>query len=171
MEVSFAVAIFSLFAVGSIYALNLANRFANNSRYRTLALAAAQQRIDLVMTTPWSTVSQPAKVLRVDSGVAGTTGNTKITVDTADVQATTEETSLPLNNDSFNSQTGLGSAFTSYDVQVFDKRTTVIKKLTDSSGNTDKKSRLLRADVTVSYTYRGNPYSVSLSTLRTSDDF
>lgn len=177
LEVSFAVAIFALFAVGSIYALNLANRFANNSRYRTLAMAAAQQRLDLAMTTPWSTNTTPAAVLRVDSGVAGTTGNTKITVGTDSQgrpQATTEESSLPLNNDAFNAETGLGSAFTNYDVQVFDKRTTVITKLMDASGNDPAKganSRLLRINVTVSYTYRSKPYSVTLSSLRTADNF
>jgi prepilin-type N-terminal cleavage/methylation domain-containing protein len=173
LEVSFAVAIFSLFAVGSIYAMTQANRFASNSRYRTLALAACQQKIDQVMTAAWSTNpgSTPAQVLRVDSGAAQTVGNVTTTVDTTKFTATTTEKSLPLNNDAFNAETGLSSAFTNYDVQVIDQRTTVISKLADCTGNTGLTSRLLRADVTVSYTYRGKPVSVSISALRTADDF
>lgn len=173
IEVSFAVAVFSLFAVGSIYALTQANRFASNSRYRTLALAAAQQKIDQVMNAAWSTNqgSTPAQVIRVDSGAAQSTTNVTTVVNTANVQATTTETGLPLNNDAFNSQTGLGSAFTNSDVQVLDSRVTVITKQTDCTGNTGANSRLLRAAVTVSYTYRGKAVSVSVSTLRTADDF
>ena len=169
LEVSFAVAVFSLFAVSSIYAITQANRFASNSRYKTLALAAAQQKIDQVMTSSWSTLNTPPTVLRTDSGVTAVSSNT--VVNTADVQATTTETSLPLNNDTYNSATGLSSAFTNNDVQVLDQRVTVITKLTDCSGKTGKNSRLLRADVTVSYTYRGKSTSLSLSTLRISDDF
>ena len=181
LEVSFAIAVFSLFAVGSIYAFTQANRFASNSRYRTLALAAAQQKIDQIMATSWSMqVPQNtlAIILRTDGNVATdlandtTKHNMKVTANTTDTMTTIEETNLPLNNDSFNSTTaGLSSAFTNNDVQVFDKRTTTITKLTDSSLNTKDKSRLMRADVIVSYTYRGKLTSVSISTLRTADDF
>ncbi len=148
------MAVFSLFAVSSIYALTLANQFASTSRYETLALAAAQQRVDQVMTIPWSVVGTVPTVL-----TAGTT---------------TEQSPaivLPLNNDPFNSASGLSSAFTNLDTQVLDSRTTVITKLTDCSGNTGSSSRLLRADVTVAFTFRGKPHTVTLNTLRGTDDF
>lgn len=158
LEVSFAVAVFSLFAVGSIYALTQANRFASNSRYRTLALAACQQKIDQVMTAPWSMSPN-------------STTPPVLSVNPTTFTSTTTESALPLNNDAFNSATGLSSAFTNSDVQVLDSRVTVITKQTDCTGKSDLTSRLLRADVTVTYTYRGKQVTVSMSTLRTADDF
>lgn len=154
LEVSFAVALFSLFAVASIYSITQANRFASNARYETLALAAAQQKIDQIQTASWSVVGTTPTLL-----TAGTTTEQSPTV------------VLPLNNDPLNSQAGLSSAFTNLDTQVLDSRTTVITKLTDCSGNTGTTSRLLRVDVTVSYTYRGKTRAVTLSALRSSDDF
>ncbi len=154
LEVCFAVVAFAIFSAASIYSLSQLNRFASNARYRTLALAAAQQKIDQIMTTPWSVVGTVPTVL-----AAGTTTEAAPTV------------TLPLNSDPLNSATGLSSAFTNYDTQVLDTRTTVITKLTDCSGNTGSSSRLLRASVTVSYTYRGKSYSIVLTTLRGTDDF
>ncbi len=154
LEVCFAVAVFSLFAVTSVYAVTLANKFASISRYRTLALAAAQQKVDQVMTTPWTVLGTVPTVL-----TAGTSTEASPTI------------ILPLNGDPFNSASGLSSAFTNYDTQVLDSRTTVITKLTDCSGHTGASSRLLRAVVTVTYTYRGKQYTLSLSTMRSTDDF
>lgn len=154
IEVCFAVAVFGLFAVSSIYALSQANRFASNSRYRTLALAAAQQKIDQIMTTPWSVVGTVPPVL-----ASGTTTEAAPNI------------SLPLNGDPFNSESGLSSAFSNSDTQVLDSRTTQITKLTDASGNKGDASRLLYATVTVTYTYRGKQTKLSLSTVRSTDDF
>jgi len=154
LEVSFALAVFSLFAVSSIYALSQANRFASNSRYETLALAAAQQKIDQIMTTPWSVAGTVPAVL-----TSGTTTEASPAV------------TLPLNGDPFNSAIGLSSAYSNYDTQVLDSRTTVITKLTDCSGNTGSASRLLRATVTVTYTYRGKQTNLAISTVRGTDDF
>jgi len=148
------VSVFALFAVTSIYALSQANRFASNSRYRTLALAAAQQKIDQIMTTSWSVAGAVPAVL-----TPGTTTEQAPNI------------SLPLNGDPFNSETGLSSAFSNSDTQVLDSRTTVITKLTDCSGNTGSASRLLSATVTVTYTYRGLQTNLSLTTLRSTDDF
>jgi type II secretory pathway pseudopilin PulG len=154
LELCFAVATFSLFAVTSIYSLSQANRFASNSRYKTLAIAAAQQKIDQIMTTPWSVAGPVPAVL-----ASGTTVESAPSV------------TLPLNGDPLNSASGLSSAFTNYDTQVLDSRTTVITKLTDCSGNTGDKSRVLQATVTVSYTYRGKQTNLSLTTVRGTDDF
>lgn len=68
---------------------------------------------------------------------------------------------LPLNNDATNNQTGLRSAFTNLDTEVPAIRVTEI---------VDLPPRYLRATVTVTYQFRGRPYSISLTTLRTTDD-
>jgi prepilin-type N-terminal cleavage/methylation domain-containing protein len=154
LEVCFTIAIFSLFSAASIYSLSQINRFASNSRYRTLALSVAQQKIDQIMTTPWSVMGTVPTVL-----AAGSVTEAAPTI------------VLPLNSDPLNSASGLSSAFTNYDTQILDSRTTVITKLTDCSGNTGASSRLLRATVTVTYTYRGKQASIVLSTLRGTDDF
>lgn len=143
LEIAFAVAIFAAFAVLSVISFSQLNWFASSARYETLALAAAQQKMDQIMTTPWSVSGATPAVL-----TAGTT----------------TETNLPLNNDSFNTETGLSSAFTNYDTQVLDSRKTVI---TAVGGNT----RLLSVAVTVSYTYRGRSYSITQYGLRATDDF
>lgn len=144
LEVSFAIAIFSYFAVASILGLVQFNRFASVARYRTLALSAAQQRMDQVMTTSWSVLASVPAIL--------TTG-------------TTTETNLVLNSDPFNSEAALSSAYTTHDTQVsITSRTTAIATV---SGNT----RLRVATVTVNYTYCGRPYSLSLRGLRATDDF
>jgi type II secretory pathway pseudopilin PulG len=140
-EVVIAGAVLALFIVGSVSAMAQVNRWAAAARLRTLALAMVQQRIDAIMTTSWSVLSPTPTLL-----TAGTVTETK----------------LPLDNDAFNNETGLSSAFTNLDVQVIDTRTTVITSLT---------TRTLRAVVTVNYTYRGRPYSVSMTTLRATDDF
>jgi len=140
-EVVIAASILALFIVGSVSAMAQLNRWASSARLRTLALSLAQQKVDEVLTTPWS--------------VLGTTP-------TALTAGTVTETKLPLNNDPFNSATGLSSDFTSLDVQVIDTRTTTVTTIS---------ARVVRVVVTVTYTYRGRPYSVSMSTLRASDDF
>jgi type II secretory pathway pseudopilin PulG len=68
---------------------------------------------------------------------------------------------LPLNNDVTNNQSGLRSAFTNLDTEVPAIRVTEI---------VDLPPRYLRATVTVTYTYRSRPYSITLTTLRTTDD-
>jgi hypothetical protein len=99
----------------------------------------AQQRIDSIQTAPWQV------------------GVTRPTILTA---GTTTENNLPLNNDSFNSQTSLASPYSGLDVQVLDTRTTTITDLT---------ARTLRATVTVTFTYRNRPQTITLTTMRTTD--
>jgi len=136
----FAVGIMAVFVCGSLTALTQMNRYAAIARLRTLALAFAQQKIDLVMTTPWN--------------VAGT-------VPTILTAGTTTENSLPLDNDNYNSEAGLSSPFTSLDMNINATRTTVVSNVS---------ARVIQAVVTVSYTYRGRTYTVSLNTLRTTDN-
>lgn len=139
-EVVIAGAILALFVAGSVATMAQINRWASAARLRTLALALAQQKSDEVLTTPWQT-----RGVRPDVLTAGTH----------------TETALPLNNDNFNNATGLSSAFTALDTPVVATRTTQI---------TDVSTRLVRAVVTVNFTYRNRPYNMRLTTLRSIDD-
>lgn len=140
VEVAIAAGILAVFACSSLIAMTQINRYAANARLRTLALGFAQQKIDFLMTTPWSVSSTRPASLAV---------------------GTTTENNLPLDNDSFNSQAGLSSSFTNLDLQVNATRTTQI---------TDVNTRIFRAAVTVTYVYRGRTYSVSLTSLRATDN-
>lgn len=104
LELTIALAMFALFASGAVISMTQVNRHAAATRLRTLALGVAQQRIDEVLTTPWSSANRPAVLMpgtRTDNGI-------------------------PLNNDSTNSQAGLSSAFTNLDTQVNATRVTAI---------------------------------------------
>ena len=138
-EVIIAGALLAVLISGSVTALTQLNRWATAARLRTIAQAVAQQRIDLIETTPWQVVG------------------TRPTVLTA---GTTTENSVPLNNDDYNASTSLVSAYTSLDSQVLSTRTTVITNLTTTT---------LQATVTVTFTYRNRPFSISLNTLRSTD--
>lgn len=140
-EVCIAATVLALFVVGSVSAMAQVNRWAVSCRLRTLATALVEQRVDQILTTPWSVLATTPAIL-----TAGTITETKI----------------PLDNDPFNSETGLSSAFTNLDVQVIDTRTTVVTSLS---------SRMVKAVVTVTYTYRNHHYTVSMTTLRSTDDF
>ncbi len=138
-EVVIAGCLLAILISGSFIALTQINRWATSARLRTMALAMAQQRIDLIQTAPWQVgVPRPAVL------TAGTT----------------TENNLPLNNDAFNAATSLASPYTNLDVQVLETRTTQITDLT---------ARTLRATVTVTFTYRNRPHSISLTTLRATD--
>jgi type II secretory pathway pseudopilin PulG len=139
VETVFAASLLALFVCTSVMALTQINRWATAARLRTLALAVAQQKIDEVQTTPWQQ------------------GNVRPTVISS---GTTTDNSIPLNNDDFNNATGLSSAFTGLDTSVNAVRTTQI---------TDVTARVFRAVVTVTFSYRNRPYSLSLTTLRTLD--
>ena len=128
-----------VFAMTALVALVQANRFACASRLQALALAAAQQRVDEVLTAPWNVFTRPT-VLTPGSRT---------------------EANLTLNNDTLASASaGTLSPFSTLDVQVDATRVTQI---------TDLSSRQVRAAVTVTYTYRGRNYTVGLTTLRAID--
>lgn len=139
-EVVVAGTILAIFVAGAVATMVQVNRWATSARLRTLALALAQQKSDEVLTTSWQTRGTRPDVL---------TAGTKT------------EANLPLNNDNFNTATGLSSTFTSLDAQVNATRTTQITELSD---------RLVRAVVTVSFTFRNRPNSIRLTTLRSIDD-
>jgi Tfp pilus assembly protein PilV len=140
-EVIIAASVLALFIVGSVSAMAQINRWAAVARMRTMALAAAQQKIDQILMTSWSVL------------------NTTPTLLTA---GTTTENNLPLNYDTFNSESNLVSAFTTLDTAINLTRKTTITSIS---------SHQVSAVVTVSYSYRGKTYTVSMNTLRTTDDF
>ena len=139
VEVVFAGCLLAVLVSSSVVAMTQVNRWATGARLRTLALAIAQQRIDQAQTAPWQLSGTRPAIL---------------------VAAITTEMNLPLNNDAFNSATGLSSTFTALDTPVSAQRTTVAADVT---------TRLVRISVTVTYIYRNRPVSVSLNTLRSSD--
>ena len=139
VEVLIAGTLLAVLISGSVTAFTQLNRWATAARLRTIALAVAQQRIDLIETTPWQvTGTRPALL----------------------TATTTTENNVPLNNDDYNAASSLITPYTTLDSQVMSTRTTVITDLT---------ARTLRASVTVTFTYRNRPIVITLNTLRATD--
>lgn len=143
IEVVIAAGIFAIFAGVALAGMTQVNRMAAIARMRTAALAAAQQRIDEVLTAPWQSATSRAAVL-----TAGTR----------------TETNLPLNHDPISDLSGaqargLRSDFTNFDFRVNATRETVIADLS---------SRQVRAVVTVTYDFLGRRYTQRMVTLRAS---
>ena len=139
VEVLIAGTLLAVLISGSVTALTQLNRWATAARLRTIAMAVAQQRIDLIETTPWQLVGTRPALLTAGS---------------------VTENNVPLNNDDYNAATSLVSPYTTLDSQVMSTRTTVISDLT---------ARSLRATVTVTFTYRNRPFTITLNTLRATD--
>ena len=139
VEVLIAGTLLAVLISGSVTALTQLNRWATAARLRTIAMAVAQQRIDLIETTPWQVVGTRPALLTAGS---------------------VTENNVPLNNDDYNAATSLVSPYTTLDSQVMSTRTTVISDLT---------ARSLRATVTVTFTYRNRPFTITLNTLRATD--
>lgn len=140
LEAAVASAMLVLLVAAMAISLTQINRLANAARLKTLALAMAQQKVDEVLTTPWKVRNTRPTVL---------------------VNGIVTENALVLNDDAFNSQSGLSSAFTALDTPVTARRITQV---------TDLPPRSVRAVVTVNFDYRGRTYSTSLTTLRVTDD-
>lgn len=138
-EVLIAAGILAFFACSSLIALTQLNRYAAISRLRTLAMAFAQQKVDATMTIPWGIATAPPTLLNTGA---------------------VTENNLPLDNDAFNAQAGLGSSFSGLDLQTTATRVTTITSIT---------TRTRTVSVTVTYSYRGRTYNVSLTTLRATD--
>ena len=139
VEVLIAGTLLAVLISGSVTALTQLNRWATAARLRTIAMAVAQQRLDLIETTPWQVVGTRPALLTAGS---------------------VTENNVPLNNDDYNAATSLVSPYTTLDSQVMSTRTTVISDLT---------ARTLRATVTVTFTYRNRPFTITLNTLRATD--
>ncbi|MGB8356335.1 MAG: hypothetical protein WCD79_20720 [Chthoniobacteraceae bacterium] len=177
MEVAFAVALFGAFAVVSILAYSSFNRFASNARYESLALAVAQQKMDQIMTSPCS-INATNTALGPTLFLSGTTVQPTSSGSYASIVES--GTLMTLNYDKWNmtrtitsgslsnvALTGTLSGTTvagAEDTQVIDSRTTTFAPV---SGN----PRLLSVSVTLAYTYRSRQFTLSLSSIRASDNF
>jgi|GEM_PF-2226126 len=75
---------------------------------------------------------------------------------------TRTESNIVLNADSTNTQTSLKSLFTDLVKPVTGTRTTTVTSIS---------TRLVRADVTVTFTYANHTYTVAMTTMRTMDNF
>lgn len=151
VEVCLAALLLGYFATASVYAMIHFNKVASVARFKTIASVAAQQKMDEIMTVSWKTTGTVPAVLK--------TGTPE---------------SIPLNNDAFNSASGLGSIYTNNDVQITATRTTVItavKELDKVTGLQKTNPRLLSASVTVSYKYCNKDYAVTLYGVRATDNF
>ncbi len=176
MELTFATAIFSAFAVTSILSFTTFNRFASSARYETLALAVAQQKMDQIMTSPCT--PNATTTLGPVLSLSGTTVTPELQQRLYFRHGASPP--LALNNDKYNltrtitSGTTAGTPLTitlsgttsaaADDTQVIDSRVTTF---TPVSGNV----RLVKVTVTVTYTYRGTQNSISLSSMRATDSF
>jgi hypothetical protein len=156
-ECVFSGTVLAVFACVSLLVFTQMNGFAANARLRTLAMAAAQQQVDLIQTAPWNLGSEVPAVLTIDRPTAIPPA---VPPQRTMKPGTFTDENLPLDNDSFNTQAGLSSPYTNLDLQVTATRTT---KLTYPT------SRTVAAVVKVSYKFRGKDFSVTLSTLRASD--
>jgi prepilin-type N-terminal cleavage/methylation domain-containing protein len=139
VELMVAMAILVIFAATTFVALTQYNRFATASRLRIHALALAQQEIDEILTVQWRVSAARPAPL-----AAGTRN----------------EENLVINADALNTQTGLGSIFTPLVTPIRATRTVQI---------TNVSARTVAATVTVSFNFANRPYSVVLSTIRSSD--
>lgn len=147
VEVVIATALLVLFAVGAVAAMTQMNRYAASSKLQTLALAIAKQRTDQIAAAGWTVNGQGARppILAV--------------TDPANPPGTLDPNGgdpVVINDD----VTNVGSNAT-LDAPVNARRYTFIRNVN---------ARTLRAVVVVTYTYRGRPYRVQLTTLRCSDD-
>lgn len=140
VEILVALGIMVLFSATALASFTQFNRYAMASRLRAHALSLAQQRIDEVLTTQWRVNAARPTVLNA---------------------GTTTESTLVLNADEKNKQASLKSAFTDLVSPVTATRRTVI---------TNVSSRLVRAEVTVTFTYAKRTYTVALTTMRTTDN-
>src|SRR5438093_615456 len=111
-EVVIAGSILAIAILGALSIMSQVNRWACAARLRTLALTLAQQKIDEILTTPWS----------VNDASNGTTPAVLTVVS----PSTPQEKNLPLDNDNFNNATGLSSVFSSLDTPINGDRMTTI---------------------------------------------
>jgi len=139
VEIIVAMGVLVLFTGSALAALTQFNRYAASARLRGHALSLAQQRVDEILTTQWRANAAAPAVLTL---------------------GTRTETDLILNADIKNQASDLKSLFTDLVTPVKATRVTTI---------TSVSTRLVRADVTVTFTYVNRNYSISLRTMRTTD--
>src|SRR6478736_5469985 len=145
VDVMIALAVLLISVTTCLTAFIQMNRAAFAARLQTTAVALAQQKIDDILSAPWTVNGKPP-VLAPPTDA-----------DTARPGRTAREANLPLNNDASLTAAGLGSEFTSLDREVAATRDTTIE---------DVSAHQVRATVEVNYSCWGRAYRVALTTLR-----
>src|SRR5258708_961151 len=69
-ECVFSGTVLAVFACVSLIVFTQMNGFAANARLRTLAMAVAQQQVDLIQTAPWNLGSEVPAILTIDRPMA-----------------------------------------------------------------------------------------------------
>jgi len=180
MELMFAAALFSAFAVVSILAFTQMNRYASNARYESLALSVVRQKMDQIMTSPCyintGTNSSLGPILYLSGTTVSPSGAGSGTYAPIITGSSVGSGTLPLNNDKYNLTRTInsGSALTitlngtnvagSDDTQVLDGM-----KISFSSISTNP--REMTVTVSGSYNYRGEEQVITFSSLRATDNF
>ncbi|MFN2541871.1 MAG: type II secretion system protein J [Chthoniobacterales bacterium] len=141
VETLVGVGMLALLGAGSFWTMNAMNVYATAARLHSEAIAKAEQQIDSVLTKgPFDPTATPPLVPPVLT------------------PGTTTQNGVLLYKDPITGQ-----------VTVTGTMTTVVADtgLTGSVGTTATALNLWQATVTVSWTFRGKNYSVSLDTMRT----
>jgi prepilin-type N-terminal cleavage/methylation domain-containing protein len=162
VEVAVGTMILGIVATVIIFGLNQLNTFASVSRLYTVAQTLAQNQIDLILTKgPFDPSANPPKnpllngadpnsnILRTDVPTYWSDPNTPTVLYTSARDMTLYKD--PMNNN-----------------QVVKGQIATSIKTTGYTVN-NKNLNVRQASVTVSYTYRSKPYTVTMNTMRTPD--
>jgi hypothetical protein len=131
------------------------NKVAIEARLRTTAVALAQQKVDEVLGTPWTSNERPAVLKPTGTPGRGRPGKSK------------KEQNIPMNQGTLNAP-GLKSYWSNLNMNVVANRETIVADVAPPAG---RPVRQVRVSVIVDYTYGGKESVVELRTLRTSDSF
>jgi prepilin-type N-terminal cleavage/methylation domain-containing protein len=189
-EIVIALAVLGTVASGAYLGFNAINTYAVSSRLYSEAQTAAQNQIDLVLSkepfdvaaayvsgTFDSTLNKIPVELMTPTELNGLSGVSFPTTAPTATPATTstyypyypyyrEASGEPLKKQAFIYQDPVSGV-----ILVTGTLTTTITDtvMTSSFINNNTKLNIRQATVTVSYTFRGRPYTVSMDTLRTAD--
>jgi type II secretory pathway pseudopilin PulG len=151
LEVAVALGVMGIFASMNVSSFSQFNRAASASRLQTLATALAQQKIEQIVTAPWAVDSAAPVLLNNSTETISLTNNP-----------------LAEGNPNTNNRS---SEFSSLDGDISAQRVTVFKNVINPATNVGTLTNFKKATVTVSYVFRGKPYSVVMNTFRAPSDF
>jgi len=141
VETLVGLSLVSLLGAGSFWTMTTMNVYATGARLYSEAVAKAEQRIDAILTKgPFDPTADPPLI------------PTELTL------GTTTQDGVLIYKDPVSGQTIVTGTMTT---EVADTG------LTGTVGTTATALNIWRATVTVSWTFRGRPYEVTLDTLRT----
>lgn len=195
LEIVIALAVLGTVASGSYLGFNAINAYAVSSRLYTEAQTAAQNQVDLILsrepfdvTTAYNTLSFDPTLNKIPlelmtSAEINALANTGVTFPAAAPTSTPATTSAYYPYYPYYRDGGSGSsnpvkkqAFVYQDpvtgqVVVTGVVTTTITDtgMTSNFINSNTKLNIRQANVSVTYTFRGHNYTVSMDTLRTAD--